>query len=497
MNRTAIFLPMALALLAATALPAMAQNAPGKAFEQPVNMAPAVTRHKGEFGGQKLRYTATVESLPVRLASGESANVGSFTYTRDGVDAAKRPVMFLFNGGPITPSLYVHVGGIGPKRVAFPDDVKAPPSTFRLVDNLHSPLDVVDLVFVDPASTGFSRVDHGTKPADFFSNRQDAAQFVAFIRAWQKRHGREKSPVHLFGESYGTHRVAEIAAQVAADPDPIPLAGIFAYGQAINVVEWSQRPANIISYVASLPTIAATGWFHGKVDRKGRSVEQFIAEASAWGEGPYLTALYQGAALPEAARREIAGKLEGYSGIPADWYLAHDLRITKEQYRVELLKADRRILGQLDARYTAPIADAGGAQDPSGVIVEAVQSHFRTYLQRDLGVQNVDAYLTGSPVGGMRAWDWGGTGAGPFADWPYHRGLVEWMGKNPKARLVVGNGYFDTLTTLGGAELLVNQAGFDRDRVSLRYYDGGHMGYSVDAVAKQIGDDIRALVRAD
>jgi len=486
---------MVLSLVGMTAQPVAAQPAAPSYETAPVDHAPVVTRHRGVFNGQKIAYTATVEGRTVISGPGQStARIVSFAYTRDGADPATRPVMFLFNGGPIAASPFVHIGGLGPKRVAFPDDVNAPPERFRLVDNVWSPLDAVDLVFVDPASTGFSRVTGETRPEDYFSVPADAAQLSAFVRAWLADHGRSGAPVYLFGESYGTNRAAAMAGQLAQGPDPLPLAGVFLYGQAVNIIEYVQRPNNVASYVASLPTIAMIGWYHGRVDRRGRSFDQFVAEARAFAKGDYLTALYQGDALAPAEQARLAARLAEFSGIPAEWYLANRLRISKERYRVELLKDRELLLGRSDARYVQPITDQGGAPDPSDVLPEAIQRFWGEYLRNHLKVDWTEPYAFFAPVPGLEAWDWG-YGTSPFGDWPYYEGISRMMALNPQARVVVANGYYDTQTTMGAAELLVTQAGWDRNRTTLRYYDGGHMGYSVEATARAIGEDIRNLVR--
>lgn len=481
------------------AVPAGAAHAAAAPAEAPAPAAidrPAiVTRHSGTFGGRTIAYTATVEGLTVATGPrGEAARIVSFTYTRDRVDPARRPVLFLFNGGPIAASQYLHIGGLGPRRVAYPDDVAAPPSSFRLVDNAFSPLDAVDLVFVDPASTGFSRAATGTDPQAYFSVEADARQFAAFIRAWLKHHGREGAPVYLLGESYGTNRATEIARQLAEAPEPLPLAGVFLYGQAANIIEYSQRPANVVSYVASLPTLAAIGWYHGKADRKGRPIETFLAEARSFAKGEYLATLYQGSAASEADRRHAAVRLAEFTGIPADWYLANGLRISKERYRTELLKDRGLLLGRSDARYTAPITDQGGAPDPSDVVSDAAEKFFAQYLRSELKVDWPEPYV---PVlgRGFDGWGWG-KATSPFGDWPYYTGLTRMMERNPAFRLVIGNGFYDTMTTMGAAELLATQSGWDPARVTLRYYDGGHMGYSVAATARAMGDDIRTLVTA-
>ncbi|HEX7822322.1 MAG TPA: peptidase S10 [Sphingobium sp.] len=454
-----------------------------------------ITRHRGVFGGVPIRYTATVEPVVITSGLGGSkARLVSFAYTRDGGDPKKRPVMFLFNGGPIVSSPYVHIGGLGPKRIAFPDDVKADPSTFKLVDNAHSPLDAVDLVFIDPASTGFSRVMPGTKPEDYFSVPADAAQFAGFIRAWLAAHGRQGAPVYLFGESYGTNRAAMIAAQLSEGPDPLPLAGIFLYGQALNIIEYAQRPNNIISYAASLPTIADIALYHGKARANGRTSAQFMADARTYAQGTYLTALYRGSALPQTERTQVAARLEEFSGIPAAWYLDHDLRITKEQYRIELMRAQGLLLGRNDARYVASIGSKGGAPDPSDVLTVAVNRFFAAYLKKDLKVDWAEPYIQVAPVRGLQGWGWG-FGTSPFGDWPYQRGITQMMRLNPAFKLIVANGMYDTQTTMGAAEYLVTQSGWNSSQVKLRYYDGGHMGYSVEATAKAMGDDIRTFVQ--
>lgn len=485
---------LAITLQLAVASPGVAQAPSSEAIGLQVEHPTVVSRHDGTFNGAAIHYAATVEHTLVDGGPHDaSAQIVSFAYTKDGADPTKRPVVFLFNGGPIVPSLYVHLG-LGPMRVAFPNDIQAPSSSFKLVDNPFSPLDAADLVFVDPASTGFSRAAPGTDPRAYFSVKADAQQFAAFIRTWMKAHGRTGAPAYLFGESYGTNRAAEIAGQLADGPDPYPLAGVFIYGQAVNIIEYAQRPANIISYVASLPTIAAIGWYHGKAQAHGRSFEQYLADARAFAKGPYLTALYLGSDLPKAARLRIARRLQAFSGIPAAWYLDHGLKITKEQYRVELLKDRGLVLGRDDARYTAPVTAAGGAADPSGLLPVAMQTNFVAYLRDELKVDWPDSYVTSPPITGLNDWAWG-DGESPFADWPYAAGLSKMMKLNPRFHLVIGNGYYDINTTLGAAELLATQYGWDKDRVRLRYYDGGHMGYSVAATAKAIADDIRQMVR--
>ncbi|MGB8010058.1 MAG: hypothetical protein WCF68_00475 [Terriglobales bacterium] len=487
----AIFLSF---LVAIPALPAQTPSlTPSSA--QVVSHAAVITHHTGTFNGQRMQYTATVESIDVPDAKGKAAaRLVSFAYTADDEQAANRPVMFVFNGGPITASLWLHVGVMGPKRVAVPADLAADPNTFQLVDNIYSPLDVADLVFIDPASTGYSRVLPETAPESYFSVVADAQQVTAFIEAWLTLHGRRSSPAYIVGESYGTIRAAEVAAQLAQLPHPILLDGVVLMGQAINIIEYRQRPQNVVSFAVSLPTLAALAWYHQKVDRKGETLEQFVNEAWRFADTDYLTALFQGSVIAPAERDRIAKRLEEFSGISEAYYREHELRISKEQYRGELLKDRGLLLGRNDGRYVAPMTKKGLADDPSSVITAPFQRLFGEYVHNDLKVDWPDQYILMATSDDLEAWKWGGNG--PFSDWPYSDRLLVVMKANPRFHVLIGNGYHDTQTTVGAAEYAVRQAGWPAGRATLSYYEGGHMAYTVEGSARKFTDDIRALVHA-
>lgn len=347
---------------------------------------PAPVTTKGVFGGKEIAYTAQIERFPVQMdIEGKGADIVSISYVADGLDAPnERPVLFVFNGGPISASLYLHMGAVGPWRLDVPDDLSADPATFDIAPNPYSPLDVADIVFFDPASTGLSRVAEGVDVDVYASMAADAAQFVAFAEAWMEAHDRAGAPVYLLGESYGTIRAAEAAGQIAESHPDFRLEGVFLMGQAVNIIEYSQRTENILSFVVSLPTLAATAWEFGKVDAEGRSFEAFMSDAQAFADTEYLAALYQGQEISDAQASAIAVKLEAYTGITAAYYLEHDLRLSKETFRVELLKSDGLVLGRSDARYTAPMGADGNAPDASGVLGEAYTKAFGTYFWRDL-----------------------------------------------------------------------------------------------------------------
>lgn len=481
-------------VLSAHALAIEPAQAPTPASAATPAREAVVTHHVGRFNGERVRYTAVVESFDLPDANGKpAARLVTFSYVADKVrEAAKRPVLFAFNGGPIVASQWLHIGILGPKRIEVPDDLAADPSSYELVDNTLSPLDVTDIVLVDPASTGYSRVLPGTDPKSYFSVTADGQQVTALIAAWLTRHQRLSSPVYILGESYGTMRAVEVAGQLAELPQPILVDGVVLFGQAINIIEYAQRPQNVISYVVSLPTLAALAWYHGKVPREGRTLEQFVAEASRYAQTDYLTTLIRGNALDAAESARVARMLESFSGIPAAYYREHSLRITKEQFRGELLKDRGQLLGRSDGRYVAAITDKGLAADPFEIVMEPFQRLFAQYLRRDLEVLWPDEYVPMAAVKGLEEWDWGDRT--PFSRFAYGDRLLEVMAANPRFRVLVGNGYYDTQTTIGAAELAVRQAGWPQGRTRLEYYEGGHMAYTVRSAARKFSGDLRAFM---
>lgn len=467
-----------------------AQEPAVDSFEDVTLAFPIIVEKTGTFNGTKLSYTAAVEKTSVLAEDGTvGADLVTFAYTVESEDV--RPVMFVFNGGPIVAAQYLHMGVLGPKRVAFADDISE--NKYEVVENDLTILDVADLVFVDPASTGFSRVAAGKNYKDYYSVQADGQQVAAFIAGWLKNHDRLSAPVYIFGESYGTMRAPEVAKQLAELREPILADGVVLFGQAANIIEYAQRKANIISYVVSLPTLTATGWYHGKVKAGKGGIEALLEKSRKFAEEEYLQALYLGDRLPEKRKKAVAKKLEMLSGIPADYYLAHDLRISKEEYRLELLKGNGLLLGRSDSRYIAPVTEKGRAPDPSGVLSDTLQDEFRTYMTDMFGIKDTSAYRNFAPVKGLDDWDWG-PNAGPFSDYPYQRSINILMDKNPEFRVLVANGYYDTQTTMGAAEYLITQSGWPKDRKVLKYYPGGHMAYSITETARAVTDDLRAFV---
>jgi carboxypeptidase C (cathepsin A) len=472
---------------------AVADTAPDQAA---LPKLPVITMHTGTFNGKHTTYEAVVEAIDVNGPDGRpGARLVTISYIAQNADnRANRPVLFAFNGGPISASYVLHMGMLGPKRVAIPDDISADPSTFKIVDNRYTVLDVADIVFFDPASTGFSRTVPGVDPKSYFSVNADGQETAQLIIEWSRLHHRMDSPKYVLGESYGTMRAASVANQI--QKLSVPLSGVILVGQALNIIEFSQRPANVISYVASLPTLAAIAWSHGKANLHGQTFDQFMDEVRLFARTDYLTALFQGNKLDPATRDAIAAKLADYTGLPASYYLANSLEISKEKYRRELFKDKHDILGMTDGRYVGRMAASGPTRDPASVISDAYGKAFTDYLRTDLKIADTASYLPAAKgIDGFDAWNYNGTGSSPFADWPFPALLTEVFAANPNFRVMVDNGYEDTQTTVGAAQMLVDRSGWPSDRVILHFYQGGHTAYSIEDTLKRMTDDLRTFIR--
>lgn len=456
---------------------------------------PFVTRHSGTFGGRTLDYVATFGETRIANAAGEpTAGFWCTSYVADVPDRASRPVMFAFNGGPSAPSSFLHMLAFGPKRLPIGQDPSQPSAGAALIDNPSSVLDVADLVFVDPAETGWSRILPGGKKEYFYSIEGDAQSVSDFVVAWSKANGRESSPKYVFGESYGTMRAAIMAGQLAR---VAPLDGVFLFGQAVNMIETSQRAKNALAYATNITALAAVAQYHGMSARgRGRTPAALVDEAYAFGMGEYLRALVRGNDLPERERRRVAAKLEAFTGIRADYYLAHDLAITKIEFATELLRDRRRFLAIYDARFTGAMPGPGeAAKDPLMSILGAVSPLLMKYYADELGVAlSPKDYRPSAP--GAEAWEWNGTlsPGGPFLDYDYQARISDAFRANPRFRLMIGTGYYDLTTTIGPARYLVTRSDYPRDRVFQRQYVGGHVAYIHEPSLAAVTADVRAWV---
>lgn len=460
---------------------------------------PVITHHEGVFNGEAVRYRALVEETVTPNADGELAfSFVTTAYVReDAGESASRPVVFLFNGGPTVPASWLHMGAFGPRRILPPADPADPVTDpGAMANNSHTVLDVADLVFIDPPGTGFSRILDEASTPEIQSVMGDARAASHFVIAWLAAHDRMEAPVFLIGESYGTNRAAAMTGLLH---ERINLEGVVLFGQALNMVETTQRARNALSYTTNLSALAAIAAYHGRADTGGLTLKAFIDEVEAFAMHDYLLALVAGNTLGEDEARVIANRLERYTGISAAYYLANRLIISKPDFRRELLRGQGLILGMYDARYAGPAPEPGNPpSDPFGAVAEmvptALESHQREFLGLTLPFEE---YNFRGPA--SADWDWGRTGGmtgGPFADYQHDIWIEQAMDANPRFRLMIGTGIYDTTTTIGPARYLAAQAGYPRERITLREYEGGHMAYTNEEALIAFTRDVRSFLTA-
>jgi carboxypeptidase C (cathepsin A) len=464
------------------------------ADELDLSSLPVSTHHHGTFNGQPVDYTATVEVTTLYDASKKpTAKIVSTTYSRDGA-ADKRPVIFVFNGGPTAPSMMLQMLGLGPTHVVVTQDPKQPmPDPPQVADNGGTVLDVADLVFFDPVGTGFSRAMPDVDAAKlFYSSSGDADAAAQFVVNWVQDHRRVDAPKYVLGESYGTIRAALMAGVLAKT---VPLDGVFLLGQAVNIVETSQRAKSVLGYTTNLPSLAVIAAYHGKAKLHGKSLAAFIDSTYTWAMSDYLSALMQGRQLSPASQRRVAQKLEELTGIPAKYYLEHDLAITKVDFTRKLLADEGLVVAQYDARYSGPAPKPGErGTDPFAKVNSAVLPAFNKQMTEVLQVKLPANEYRQFP--GFDEWKYTPTGGagGPFWDYDYEASLEKAFAAKPSFDLVIGTGVYDLTTTIGPARYLVSQSHYPLERVFLRQYEGGHMAYTNEPARKDFTDDVRAWV---
>lgn len=445
----------------------------------------AVTHHVGRFNGVQVKYTAWVEDNFVTDAHGKpGASVITVAYTRDGVaDPGHRPVIFAFNGGPGAAGSMLNLSGIGPVRLvgspgSGPGVRPGLPESGRYQDNPDSLLDAADLVFIDPVGTGFSRAFPGEDPKQWYSDATDAASVTQAIEHWLTVHHRWASPRFLAGESYGTDR----AGTMLAKDKRLRFGGVVLIALSVPV------EGRLIPYVTSLPTMAAGAWYHHRIDRNGRTVEQVFDAAGQFARTEYLTALYRGSGLPAADRARIAQRMSQLIGLPASLIEAKDLRIDKNTYMFDLLKDQRLRTGLLDVRVTGPLlANGQGAiDDPAlGALPKKLlgSKHLTAasmgilknpkigaYLKQELHFSTTKQYYSINFIANSQ--------------WKYHRdfdpvaAVSAAMKAQPGLRLMWVQGLYDLTCPADLARYTIDQDDIPADRLWAVILPGPHSAYT-------------------
>lgn len=490
-------------MVSARPVPPMSVKAPSQLLDDfPRSF---VTDASGRFGEDALQYRAVYGETIIRGETGEpQVSIFSTSYVRTDSTVLTRPIIFIFNGGPGYSSASLHMLFLGPKRMMVPQDPRNPlPAEPDIVANSDSVIDVADLVFFDPPETGFSRILLGVDRGPYFTTQGDTKVTVDFIDTWLRDNGRTESPIYVMGESYGSIRAVTVVD--ALSRKKTKPTGVILIGNSISLIETTQRAGNTVSDAVSLPLFAMTAAYHGKADAQGRSLGAIAEEAYSFAMKEYLPAVMQIGILADSEKRIMAGKLEAMTGISASYFLAHELRISQQDFRYEFLREKGLLLGRYDARYTGPAPEAGPkfagnalgdvtTLDAFDAILEGVEPVVRRYYASDLNVSlPMNQYAMMTPVA-LTDWLWGG-GDTPFADYDWPGMLRGTFSALPRFRGLILGGYYDTTSTVGMSRFGIESNEFPRDRLRMRNYVGGHLFYTDDKSRAAAAAEIREFLK--
>ena len=449
----------------------------------------SITHHNARIGGQQINYTATAATYVIRADDGSpKATMFYVAYTKDGVDAAKRPLSFVYNGGPGSASLFTHMG-MGPKRATLTADGHGMPAPYTIVDNEDSFLDATDLIFIDAISTGYSRPAPGENPAQFRGIIQDANWFADFIYQYITRNERWLSPKFLIGESYGTTRSAELAG-VLQERHQIYLNGIV----LLSSVAFSNWGADDRTEFF-LPTYVTTAWYHHLLqpDLQNLTVEQVAQKARVFAHGDYAAALEKGDALTAEEHKKIVDEIAHYTALSPKYVEQANLRVSPFRWFRELERDKRLTIGRLDSRFTGMEADAAGERpdyDASEASYEgAYVATFHDYVRRELKWESEMYYTVSANV---RPWDQ--TGNTEVAEV-----LRAAMTQQTYLKVLVVAGYYDVATPFNGIEHTVSHMHLEpsvRKNISFAYYEAGHMMYIDEKEHHKLHKDVDEFINS-
>ena len=461
----------------------------------------SVTQHHMSVGGKSFDYTATAGALIVRDDEDKPiASVGYVAYVRHDAKGGLRPLMFAFNGGPGSSSLWLHMGVLGPKRVVVSDPGPTPAGPYRTVDNEFGVLDKSDLVMIDPVGTGLAHAVCDHKDDEFFGVDPDIDSVSRFIMQYVSDNNRWTSPKYLLGESYGTTRGAAIVNYLRERS--FAFNGLILVSVATDIEAiFAELPGNDRPYAVYLPAYAAVAWYHHVLPNRPATLEPFVTEVRAYAAGPYTAALLKGDAIPDAEREAVAEKMHEYTGLSVDYLKAANLRVAQGAFTHELLKAQHKTVGRLDARFVGATMDPlekNSDYDPQlSAISAAFAAAFLDYYHGELKFGQGSTYRTTNFQIGDR-WKWvhkTARGDQPMVNSGVD--LAEALVKDANLRVLVMNGYYDLATPFSATEYVMTHLGVPSgagSRIEMKYYEAGHMMYVHPASLAKWKRDLDAFI---
>jgi carboxypeptidase C (cathepsin A) len=511
---------------------------PMNAAAQTVAPPDSTTQGSVTIGGQAVAYTAVAGTITVGATDEQDATLafdGSILpgsgvrpvtnpaeapprarmfyvayFRKDESDTTHRPIMFMYNGGPGSATMWLHMGTFGPRRIELPDTDHQEGAPYSIVNNSNSLLDTTDLVFIDAPGTGFSRTFGKDRGKAFYGIDPDGQAFSHFIRKFLTKYGRWNSPKYIFGESYGTPR----SAVLSADLNGVDLNGVILLSQILsfdNSIDAPDvNPGVDQAYALALPTMAATAWYYHKLPNAPASLHPFLEQVEKFALTDYMEALLQGSELSDADKQAVAEKLHNYTGLPAEYWVRANLRVKGGEFSKELKLDDDISVGRLDTRYQGPNVDPLSESveyDPqSDAITSGWLTAINDYLRKDLKYGMQETYFPNGRMGGDFTWsmqhrapgmgrfgggDWGGPNVMP--DLAYR------MKMNPKMKVLLAGGYFDLATPFFEGMYEMHHLPMPNSlqkNISYHYYEAGHMIYVNPAVIKQFRGDVKNFIES-
>ena len=503
--------------------------------DKPAEKAPPTeitTEGSITVGGQRIAYTAIAGTLTVGATDMDDAQLGPdgkpqpgsqlalnepkepkdaapvarmsfFAYFKKDAKAEDRPITFLYNGGPGSSTVWLHMGSLGPKHVVTDTDQHLPAAPYKLVDNVNSLLDVSDLVFIDMPGTGFGRLIGKDPEKAFWGIDEDGNAFARFIARFITKYNRWNSPKFIFGESYGTTRSA-VLVDILENSHSLDINGVILLSQIFNFTTDidgpGANPGVDLPYVLALPTYAATAWYHKKLPSQPAALEPFLTDVETFATGPYTHALAQGTDLSPEEKQAVAEKLHEYIGLPVKYLLRANLRVNGGEFEKTLQEDEDLTTGRLDTRFSGPNLNPlseGAEYDPqSSAISSAYVSLFNDYVRKDLKYGDGQTYLPMALFGGSQ-WDFKHNGNPVSVN--VATDLAEAMKTNPRLRVMVNGGYYDLATPFFAAEYEEKHLPIPQSlakNIEYDWYESGHMVYVRDESLKQLHDRVAAFIKS-
>ncbi len=463
------------------------------------------SEHQLTIGGRTIRYTATAGTMRMKNDKGEPVALFGYTaYVEKGADPAVRPVLFAYNGGPGSASIWLHMGILGPQRVVLDDKTFADPARFRRTANEHSILDEADLVMIDPVGTGYSKPVGKGEGKDFWGVDQDIASVSAFIARYVTENNRWLSPKYLLGESYGGMRSGGVAYRLLTKHD-LALAGVILVSPYLDFAAGSAGVGIDLPHVLFFTGFAAAAWYHELVPERPAELRAFLAEAERFAETVYAPALFKGSRLTAAERRELLAGMARFTGLSEDYWDRADLRIDESQFAQELLRHRREASGRADSRFTGAglnhLAERFSYDPFAAAVSPAFAAAFHDYYRTELGVDIDRDYVFSGEL--WKEWDESHTSPRTpqwYSKLPIANTAVDLsyaLVQNPKMRVLVQQGYFDLATPYGVTDYVLNHMQLPpelRDNITVAHYEAGHMMYVHPPSMAKFKQDLAAFI---